>query len=94
MSVTAKRTRAKTNQSAAVATTPIARCVNQELDRHFAVLDGQPPCELYDNVMQQAEAALIRNVMQRCEGNKTRAATWLGISRGTLSNRLAALGLL
>jgi len=73
--------------------TVIARCVREELARYFEVLDGEPPSDLYRAVMRQAEAALLRSVLDQCRGNQSRAAGWLGISRGTLRGKLTDLGI-
>lgn len=69
--------------------TVIQRCVQDELKRYFDLLDGQPPHDLHRMVMQQTETALLTYVMQECCNNQSKAATWLGISRGTLRGRLA-----
>lgn len=69
--------------------TPIQRCVHNELRRYFNMLDGEEPSHLYRMVIQQAENALLESVMQECRGNQTRAALWLGISRGNLRSKLA-----
>ena len=42
-------------------------------------------------VMQQTEAALLSSVLEECRGNQSKAASWLGINRGTLRAKLAAL---
>ena len=69
--------------------TALQRCVRDELRRHFELLDGEPPADLYRLVMQQVEASLIETVLQACGGNRSRAALWLGIGRGTLRGKLA-----
>ncbi len=69
--------------------TAIERCIQAELKRYFSMLEGQPPADLYRLVMRQAEGALIRSVLEQCNGNQSRAAAWLGISRGTLRGKLA-----
>ena len=69
--------------------TPIQRCVRAELQRYFELLDGEPPNDLYRLVMQQVERSLLDTVLQQCGGNRSRAAVWLGISRGTLRGKLA-----
>lgn len=69
--------------------TPIQRCVHNELRRYFTMLDGEEPSHLYRMVIQQAENALLESVMHECRGNQTRAALWLGISRGNLRSKLA-----
>ncbi|MBX2881340.1 MAG: Fis family transcriptional regulator [Granulosicoccus sp.] len=71
--------------------TPIRRCVHSELRRYFDMLDGEEPSNLYRMVIRQAEDALLEAVMRECRGNQTRAANWLGISRGNLRNKLANL---
>ena len=69
--------------------TAIQRCVKAELQRYFELLDGEPPNDLYRMVMQQVERSLIDAVLQQCGGNRSQAAGWLGISRGTLRGKLA-----
>ncbi|RYD73311.1 MAG: hypothetical protein EOP84_21755, partial [Verrucomicrobiaceae bacterium] len=39
------------------------------------------------------ERELLSQAMELAEGNKTKAARWLGIARLTLREKLAALGL-
>ncbi len=53
------------------------------------MLDGQAPHDLYRMVMQQAERALLAYVMEETRHNQSKAAAWLGISRGTLRAKLA-----
>ena len=69
--------------------TAIQRCVKAELQRYFELLDGEPPNDLYRMVMQQVERSLLDTVLQQCGGNRSQAAVWLGISRGTLRGKLA-----
>ena len=71
--------------------TAIECCVQDELERYFEMLDGQPPADLYRMVIRQAESALLTSVLQQCGGNQSKAATWLGISRGNLRNKLAEM---
>jgi len=71
--------------------TAIQQCVHAELSRYFEMLDGEAPLDLYRMVMQQTEAALLTSVLEECRGNQSKAATWLGINRGTLRAKLAAL---
>ena len=69
--------------------TVIGCCVQDELGRYFDMLDGEKPSGLYRMVIRQAEHALLSAVMRECGGNQSRAAEWLGISRGNLRNKLA-----
>lgn len=72
--------------------TAITHCVQEELRRYFDMLDGEDPSNVYHLVMHQAEHALIDSVMRECGGNQSKATKWLGISRGTLRNKLADMG--
>lgn len=71
--------------------TAIQNCVNEELRRYFELLKDQPPHDLHRMVMNQVESALLAFVMKECRGNQSKAATWLGISRGTLRTKLAGM---
>lgn len=59
------------------------------MGRYFEMLDGEKPSGLYRLVIRQAEQALLSMVMRECGGNQSRAAEWLGISRGNLRSKLA-----
>jgi len=63
------------------------------LREYLDLLNGETPTDLHRLVMQQVESALFGFVMEECRGNQSKAAAWLGISRGTLRTRLAALNL-
>jgi Fis family transcriptional regulator len=69
--------------------TAIEQCVQAELRVYLDMLDGEDPANLYRMVIRQAECAVIDMVMTECRGNQTRAAEWLGISRGNLRSKLA-----
>ena len=73
--------------------TPLRECVRSELERYFRLLDGQEPGELYKMVIGETEQALLEVVLHKTEGNQTRAAGYLGISRGTLRKKLKQYGL-
>jgi len=73
--------------------TPIHNCIREELREYLDLLNGETPTDLHRLVMQQVESALFGFVMEECRGNQSKAAAWLGISRGTLRTRLAALNL-
>ena len=71
----------------------LQRCVDSELAKYFAMLEGHAPRGLYRMVMSQAECALIRHVLEVCNDNQSRAAAYLGISRGKLRSRIKELSL-
>jgi len=74
-------------------TEPLRHCVLDAMQRYFNHLDGHGATNLYRLVMNEVEAPLLESVMLHTEGNQTRAATLLGISRSTLRKKLSQYGL-
>ena len=68
--------------------------VKRAMARYFMQLDGQAPSELYQLVMNEVEAPLLEVVMQQADNNQSKAATMLGINRGTLRKKLKQYGML
>ena len=52
-----------------------------------------PPVLALDAILEQVERRLIVLTLERCRGNKSRAADQLGLSRGRFLRRLEVLGL-
>lgn len=73
---------------------PLAECVAAALAHYFELLDGQPPTDLYELVMGEVEAPLLRAVLAHVGDNQCRAAELLGINRGTLRKKMKRHGLL
>lgn len=67
----------------------LREAVHLALTHYFDQLDGTPPNELHQLVMQQVEQPLFETVMAFTGGNQSKAATVLGISRSTLRKKLA-----
>ncbi len=63
--------------------------VHDALTHYFEQLDGTPPNDLHQLVLQQVEQPLFETVMAYTGGNQSKAATLLGISRSTLRKKLA-----
>jgi Fis family transcriptional regulator, factor for inversion stimulation protein len=89
-----------TNPQASVGHAPLNRqkmdppdtlqdAVQRALARYFQQLDGTPPTDLYQMVIQQVELPLFDAVMRHTGGNQSKAAGLLGISRSTLRKKLA-----
>jgi len=74
---------------------PSASTANTEhaLTAYFDSLNGHRPGRLYDLVMREVELPLFQAVMDYADGNQSRAATILGINRGTLRKKLREYGL-
>ena len=86
-----KSGKSSSSKTADAGGTAIGCCVQDELGRYFDMLDGEKPSGLYRMVIRQAEHALLSAVMRECGGNQSRAAEWLGSSRGNLRNKLAEM---
>jgi len=72
---------------------PLRDHTEQALTSYFDHLNGHRPGRLYDLVMREVELPLFQAVMNYAEGNQSRAATILGINRGTLRKKLREYGL-
>ena len=71
-----------------------AALVERHLQSYFAVQpDGVPPAGLYDRVLEEIEAPLIRLTLGATRGNQVRAAEILGLNRNTLRKKINDLGI-
>ncbi|MDQ2994455.1 MAG: DNA-binding transcriptional regulator Fis [Pseudomonadota bacterium] len=68
---------------------PLRKLIKAALDTYFEQLDGEDPANLYDMVLEEVERPLLKIVMAFTAGNQSKAATLLGMSRGTLRKKLA-----
>jgi Fis family transcriptional regulator len=71
----------------------IAACMRRSLNRYFKDLDGEAPSEIYNMVVSAVEKPLLAYILDRAEGNQTRAADMLGINRNTLRKKMREHGL-
>ncbi len=67
---------------------PLHKSVESALREYFTKLDGISVTNVYDMVIKEIEAPLLKTVLSFVEGNQTRAAEVLGLSRGTLRKKL------
>jgi Fis family transcriptional regulator, factor for inversion stimulation protein len=72
----------------------VAAAIKGALGQYFADLDGEAPCALYEMVLSRVEKPLLEVVLERVDGNQTRAADMLGINRNTLRKKLQTYGML
>jgi Fis family transcriptional regulator len=73
---------------------PLREQVRRAMAVYFRQLDDQVPSDIYQLVMNEVEAPLLEMVMQQADHNQSKAATMLGINRGTLRKKLKQYGLL
>ena len=67
--------------------------VERYLQSYFATqADGVPPIGLYDRILEEVEAPLIRLTLSATRGNQVRAAEILGLNRNTLRKKINDLG--
>ena len=62
--------------------------VRTSLEGYFNDLRGAEPDNLHDMLVRVVEKPLLEIVMQRADGNQSRAAQWLGLNRNTLRKKL------
>ncbi len=62
--------------------------VEQAISSYLVDLDGEVPLNLFETVIAEIEQPMLRTVLQHCDNNQSKAATYLGINRGTLRKKL------
>ncbi len=67
--------------------------VSHALQQYVTTLDGQMPANLYNLVLAEVEKPLLNMVLKLTNGNQSKAAIVLGLSRGTLRKKMAIYGL-
>jgi Fis family transcriptional regulator len=63
------------------------------LKKYFDSLNGEKASDLYQMVVGETESALIGAVLEYTQHNQTKAADYLGITRGTLRKKIKLYGL-
>lgn len=58
------------------------------LDQYFNDLDGDQPSAIYEMVINTLEKPLLLYIMNKTEGNQSKAAKILGLNRNTLRKKL------
>ena len=66
----------------------IEDCIRDSLDQYFRDLHGTEPHAVHTMILEAVEKPMLEVVMQRAEGNQSKAADWLGINRNTLRRKL------
>ena len=72
---------------------PLKDCVFSAMKNYYTHVAGGNPCEIYELVLTQVEPPLLETTMEFTQGNQSKAAMLLGISRGTLRKKLKKYGL-
>jgi len=69
-------------------TSLLQQAVEQAIREYLSDLDGEVPCNLFETVISEIEQPLLHTVLQHCNNNQCKTATYLGINRGTLRKKL------
>ena len=72
---------------------PLRGHAERAFEDYLSNLGGTRSPGLYQRVIREVEEPLLRVVLRHAEGNQTRAAEILGITRATLRRKLRDLGL-
>lgn len=62
--------------------------VTEALEEYFCNLEGEQPTDVYEMVIREVEIPLIKTVLKYVNGNQRKAATMLGVNRGTLRKKI------
>jgi len=62
--------------------------VMSAMDAYFLHLDGESSTDVYNMVISQVESALLASMLKHLNGNQSKVAKCLGMSRGTLLKKL------
>jgi Fis family transcriptional regulator len=72
----------------------LKQCVNEALEDYLKQVDQEHISDLYNMVLAEVEAPMLAVVMKHARSNQSRAATMLGLNRGTLRKKLRQYQLL
>jgi Fis family transcriptional regulator len=77
---------------AADRTAPLSKCVEDALRAYLHTTDGHDVTDLHQLVIGEVERPMLATVMAHVDGNLSRAAKILGMTRSTLRKRLQEHG--
>jgi len=63
-------------------------CVRARLDSYFADLGDAPPRDVLAMVVRCVESVVVQVALEKTQGNQTKAADMLGVTRGTLRKKM------
>ena len=69
-------------------TSSLQKSVERAIRQYLSDLDGEIPCSLFDTVIAEIEQPMLQTVLQHCNNNQSKTASFLGINRGTLRKKL------
>ncbi len=72
----------------------ISNAVQQAVEVYIADMEDQEITNLYELVLKEVEAPMLKSVLRHTGDNQSKTATMLGLSRGTLRKKLLKYRLL
>tara|TARA_R110000772_G_scaffold26516_2_gene68337 strand:+ start:610 stop:855 length:246 start_codon:yes stop_codon:yes gene_type:complete len=66
----------------------LKECVNEALEDYLREVDHEHISDIYNMVLGEVEAPMLEVVMKHARSNQSRAASMLGLNRGTLRKKL------
>jgi Fis family transcriptional regulator len=66
----------------------LKQCVNEALEAYLNEVDQEHISDLYNMVLAEVEAPMLAVVMKHARSNQSKAASMLGLNRGTLRKKL------
>lgn len=69
---------------------PLEKSVRDSLERYFADLGDSPPRNVLAMVINYVERPVLEIALEKTNGNQSKAADMLGITRSTLRKKLLA----
>ncbi|MBO6558204.1 MAG: hypothetical protein JJ934_15490 [Pseudomonadales bacterium] len=72
----------------------INRAVQEAVDEYLRMMDDEQVTDLYELVLSEMEAPLLRSVLNHTNQNQSKAAAALGLNRATLRKKLRKYRLL
>ncbi len=62
--------------------------IKESIQQYFNDLEGEMPSAVYSMFLARIEPPLLECILQRTEGNQSKAAEILGLNRNTLRKKL------
>jgi len=76
-----------------VAVSSLSKTIKSETLTYISKMNGQGVSNLHNLFITEVEKSLISAVLSHLGGNVTKTASYLGINRGTLINRIKDYGI-
>ena len=72
----------------------LSNSVKRSLKNYFSRLNGEEPKDVYEMVLSEVEMPLLEVLIHQTKNNHVKLSKWLGLSRGTVRQKLKKYGML